>query len=58
MRGRRYPCDIPKPHIRIEPCFLNDIAESSDTAKCGSHRLAQPQPTPVLVEVERLVGPP
>jgi len=43
-QGRRYSCDIPKPRIRIEPCFLNDIAESNDTAalivflKCNRRR--------------------
>jgi hypothetical protein len=57
-QGRRQSCDIPKPRIRIEPCFLNDIAESSDTAERDCHRLPQMQPTPVLVEVERLVGQP
>ena len=40
-QGRRESCDIPKPRIRIGPSFLNDIAESNDTAECGSHRLPQ-----------------
>jgi hypothetical protein len=43
-------CDIPKPHIRIEPCFLNDIAES--ILQRTAARLLKPGPL-FLIEVER-----
>jgi len=48
---RRYSCDTQKPRIRIEPSFLDDIAESNDTAECGAQRHPHTQLTPVWLKL-------